>query len=97
MYLMNSLKDKTFMLDIDLLQADDVPCMSILLKLSITKIHLYCQQNKKLGPNSSPIYNSYKFKDVLKEISEALTHLESLKSLIFERVPLTIKHLLTLK
>lgn len=40
---MNSLKDKTFMLDIDLLQADDVPCMSILLKLSITKIHLYCQ------------------------------------------------------
>lgn len=43
MYLMNSFKDKVFTLDIDLLQADDLPCLTILLKLPITKIHMYCQ------------------------------------------------------
>lgn len=70
------------MLDLDLLQSDDVMFLTILFKLPITKIHLYCEEGKKIG-NNVPIYNSMKFKDLLKEIGNVISCVATCKSLIF--------------
>lgn len=84
------------MLDLDLLQPDDVVFVPYMFRLLITRLHMFCQESKKVG-NGSPIYATMKFKDVLKEVANAIVNTASFKSLTFERVPLTARHLMMLK
>ncbi len=70
------------MLDLDILQPDDVVFIPYMFKLLTTKLHMFCQEGKKVG-NGSAIYTTMKFKDVLKEISNAIVNSASFKSLTF--------------
>lgn len=70
------------MLDLDILQADDIIYLGILFKLSIAKIHLYCEEGRKIG-NNVAIYGNIKFKDVIKQIGNVIVCSETCKSLSF--------------
>lgn len=79
------------------MQPDDIVFVGILFGLPIVKICLFCQEGKKVGSNSAPIYATMRFKDVLREIGNAVMNVPVFRSLIFERIPLSIKHMMALK
>ena len=74
MYLMSSLKDKHIELDLETFQADDMVFLPFLLSMPVNKIHIFKTSEKKKTTVSigQSFYETFKFKDFLKEIANAI-------------------------
>ena len=93
-YMINFVKDKHIEFDIEVFQADDLPFVPILLTMPVNKIRIFkANDKKKTSVKIQGFYETSKFRDFLKEVSNAIENLQTLKSVIFEGFPFQVKHM----